>query len=370
MRSTSIWTASPRAHHTGNFGPAEFGGADGTLARACPNAQQRAFEALDEHAPEGYEVGLECTHHGPSDVGVPSLFVEVGSDDAQWDDPAAARAVAQSILALDGVDADTPRENGARRHLVGFGGGHYVPRFERVVRETDWAIGHIGADWALDAMGEPAEHADVIEQAFTESAAEYALLEADRPGLCETIETLGYRVVDETWVRETSGVPLGLVERLEATIATIDDGLRFGAPATGFDGEFVVESVGTELLARANGIDREATRAAVADTAVAFGTEQNGTEVVGPIALVDPDDHETIVDALGDVLRQSYDSVERDGDTIVARETAFDPALARDLGVPEGPAFGQLSAGNAVEIDGTQITPDEVTREQIDEFPV
>jgi len=358
------------AHHTGNFGPAEFGGADGALARACPNAQRVVFEALEEFAPDGYEVGLECTHHGPSEVGVPSMFVEVGSDEPQWDDPAAARAVARAILELEGVDADAARENGARRHLVGFGGGHYVPRFERVVRETDWAIGHVGADWALDAMGDPGDNEAVIEAAFAESAAEYALLEADRPGLRETVERLGYRVVDETWVRETSHVPLGLVERLEAAITTVDDGLRFGDPASGYDGAFVVRPIGTGLLARASGIDREATRETVARTALAFDTDQNGTEVVGPLALADGDDRERIVDGLADVLGQSYDSVEREGETLVARETAFDPALARERGVPEGPKFGQLSAGSAVEIDGVEITPDEVTRQRIDEFPV
>jgi len=358
------------AHHTGNFGPAEFGGADGALARACPNAQRAVFEALDEHVPEGYDVGMECTHHGPSDVGVPSMFVEVGSDEPQWGDPAAAGAVAQAILTLDGVDADAPRENDARRHLVGFGGGHYVPRFERVVRETDWAIGHVGADWALDAMGDPREHHDVIEQAFEESAAEYALLEAERPALREAIEELGYRVVDETWVRETSEVPLGLVVRAEKAIASIDDGLRFGDRARGYDGEFVVESLGAELLARASGIDRDATRETVAETALAFDTEQNGTEVVGPFAVAESGDRDTIVDGLADVLAQSYDTVAREGDVVVARETAFDPSLARERGVPEGPNFGRLSAGQSVEVDGEVVEPAAVTRERRDEFQI
>ena len=358
------------AHHTGNFGPAEFGGADGALARACPNAQRAVFEALDEHAPEGYDVGMECTHHGPSDVGVPSMFVEVGSDEDQWDDPAAARAVARAILALDGVAPDAPPENGTRRHLVGFGGGHYVPRFERVVRETDWVIGHVGADWALDAMGGPGEHRDVIEQTFEESAAEYALLEAERPALREAIEALGFGVVDETWVRETSGVPLGLVERAEEAVASIDDGLRFGDPSAGYDGEFVVESLGAELLARASGIDRGATRETVAETALAFDTEQNGAEVVGPFVLTESGDRDDIVDGLADVLTQSYDTVEREDDVVVARETAFDPTLARDHGVPEGPKFGRLSAGQSVEVDGELVEPAAVTRDRVDEFQI
>ncbi|MDZ7746956.1 MAG: D-aminoacyl-tRNA deacylase [Halobacteriales archaeon] len=82
---------------------------------------------------------------------VPSLFVELGSDDAQWDDPAGARAVARAIL--DARDA-TPQ-----RAFVGIGGGHYVPRFERIARETDWSPGHMLADWSLDAMAHPRRHA-------------------------------------------------------------------------------------------------------------------------------------------------------------------------------------------------------------------
>lgn len=349
------------AHHTGNFGPAEFGGEDGTLTRACPNAHRRVIDALEENAPEGYDVGMECTHHGPSEVGVPSMFVEVGSDEAQWADPDAARAVARAILDLEGVSADTPTERGTHRHLVGFGGGHYVPRFERVCEETDWAIGHIGADWALEAMGDPRENRAVVRQAFTQSRADHTLLEADRPALRETIEDLGYRVVDETWVRETSGVPLGLVDRIETELTNVDDGLRFGDPAEGYDGDFAVGSLPSELLAEANGIDRTATRDAVAQSALAFVTAQNGTEAVGPFALASTGAIDDIVGGIVDVLEQSYDSVERTDSTLVATKTVFDPARARELGVPEGPKFGQLSAGQSIEVDSERVDPADVT---------
>jgi len=74
------------AHVTGNFGPAPYGGEPDTLARAAPGAEKRVVEALAAHAPEGYDVGIECTHHGPTDTSVPSLFVELGSDEPQWTD--------------------------------------------------------------------------------------------------------------------------------------------------------------------------------------------------------------------------------------------------------------------------------------------
>ncbi|WP_424003481.1 D-aminoacyl-tRNA deacylase [Haloarcula salina] len=357
------------AHHTGNFGVAEYGGRDGRFARACPNAHRAVVSALDDHAPPEYEVGMECTHHGPTDVGVPSMFVEVGSAREQWEDPAAAEAVARAILDVAEVAPDAPRENGTRRHLVGLGGGHYAPRFERVVRETDWAVGHIAADWSLDALDEWADDEDdrdaVLDRTFRESAADYALMEGDRPDLRAAVESLGHRVVGETFVRETSGVPLGLVEELEAEIGTVEDGLRFGQRATGYAGEWTVLDLPPDLLAEARGIDGDAVREAVERHAVAFGTDQNGTVVTEPVVVRAGTDAEALVDPLVEILEASYDSVAREDGDIVARETAFDPDLARTAGIPEGPKFGKLASGESVEVDGEEISPERFQRERI-----
>jgi D-aminoacyl-tRNA deacylase len=361
------------AHHTGNFGDAEYGGEAGRFARACPNAHSAVIEALAEHAPEAYEVGMECTHHGPTDVGAPSMFVEVGSAEPQWEDPEAARAAARAILEIRGVAADAPDENGTRRHLVGFGGGHYAPRFERVVRETDWAVGHVGADWSIEALGEWAgdserRHDDVLRRAFEESGAEYALLEADRPELVERLEGLGYRVVDETFVRETSAVALELVDELESGVEPVADGLRFGTPATDDPSGWHVADLPAELLAEARAIDEAGVRDWVTRHAVAFGTEQNGTVVTGPVVLPDGTARERAIDALAAILGKRYDSVERESGELIAREERFAPELARTAGVPEGPKFGRLAEGQSVTVDGEEIDPERFYRERIRRF--
>ena len=366
------------AHFTGNFGPAEFGGADGTLADACPNVHARLLAGFAEHAPEGYAVGTECTHHGPSEVGVPSLFAELGSDEAQWEDPKGARAVAQAVLDLEGTE---PHRN---RQVVGFGGGHYAPRFERIVSETDWAVGHIAADWMLDAMGAPEQNQGVVRRAFEASRAERAVVDGDHPDLEAVIADLGFEVVSETWVRETTGVPLDLVTALETDLAPVAEGLRFGdsaeavADATasaeeGADGDTVayeIVSLPEDLLAEAQGIDADAARAAVEAHALAFETEQSGTRAAGRAAVLDPDDREALIAALADLLREKYDSVAREDDAVVARETAFDPEKARTLGIQEGPAFGKLSAGESVTVEGREIDPEAVRIERVHRFSV
>jgi D-aminoacyl-tRNA deacylase len=362
------------AHFTGNFGPAEYGGEPGELARTCPNVQREALSAFDRHAPEGYEVGVECTHHGPTDVGAPSLFVELGSSESEWSDPEGARAVARSVLELSGVDADAgpggdaPGEN---RQIVGFGGGHYAPQVERILRETDWRVGHVAADWVRKSMGAPAANAAVIERAFEQSAATRALVAGDDPDLEAVLDDLGYRVVDETWLQVTSGVPLDLVDALEGALGPIDDGVRLGDPAAraseaAIDPDFAVVSLPDDLLAAASGIDRDATFDAVAAHALAFETVEGGTKPRGRAAVAEEATVDDLVDALCSVLESKYDAVERSGDDVVATRETFDPAAAAEAGVPEGPAFGRLSAGESVEVADRTVRPEDVrTTEQV-----
>ncbi|WP_066414275.1 D-aminoacyl-tRNA deacylase [Halorubrum aethiopicum] len=375
------------AHVTGNFGPAEYGGEPRTLARAAPGAVDRVVDAMATHAPEGYDVGIECTHHGPTDTAVPSLFAELGSDESEWSDPDGARAVARAVLALRGTGPNRTGPDGRNRHVVGFGGGHYAPRFTRIVRETEWAVGHVGADWALGEMGAPDANRDVIEAAFERSRADHAVIEGDRPTLADAIRGLGHRVVSETWVREVGDRPLDLVDHLEAAIESVDEGLRFGSvvpeddaidrddediPADPAD-TVVVRELPADLLARAQGVDAAAARAAVEVNAVAFGTEQAGTRAAGKAAFAADGaspGHADLVADLAAVLEAGYEEVVVEGDAVVARETAFDPALAADLGVPEGPAFGRLASGEPVEVDGETIDPEAVSTRSEERFPI
>lgn len=342
------------AHATGNFGAAEYGGRERSLARAAPNALSEVRDALEKHAPPGYETGIECTHHGPSTVGCPSLFVELGSGESQWRDDEGAEAVARAVLELRGVEAHHERA------IVGFGGGHYAPRFDRVVTETDWGVGHIAADWGLEAMGDPRDSVAVLAKAFQASGTEFALLDGSHPELESVIDELGFETVSETFLRETTGVPLELVDTVIGALCPVEEGLRFGAKAEAYDGAFVTETLPETLLEEANGINRKSVLEAVSERSIAYETTEGGSLVSDDIALRSETEYREIVEALASILGSKYDTVEVGADEIVARREAFDPELAESRGVESGPDFGRLASGEPVRIDGERIEPDEV----------
>jgi D-aminoacyl-tRNA deacylase len=352
------------AHATGNFGPAEYGGRDGSLARAAPNALSVVRAALEAEAPSGYDTGIECTHHGPSIVGCPSLFVELGSDEPQWRDDDAAEAVARAIFALRDVPAHSERA------IVGFGGGHYAPRFDRILTETDWGVGHVAADWAIEAMGDPGESRAVIAKPFQMSGTEFALVDGSSPELEAVIEELGFETLSETFLRETTGVPLELVGPLETALSPVDSGLRFGDAAEGYSGEFVIEALPEELLDEATGIDQEAVIESLKGVVLAYETTDAGTVAVGSAALPDASDYQAVIDGLAATLEAKYDSIEVRESEVIARRDAFDPELAREAGLEAGPEFGRLSAGESVELDESVIEPDDVQSAREQRFPL
>ncbi len=156
-------------HHTGNPGPEALGGDPYTLEWAWPKLAYTLFHAYRAAAEkrgllDRYDFTLEATHHGPTRVPRPIVFIEIGSGEREWNDPAAVAAMAEAlynaILSSKGFfDPDAV----ACTPVAGFGDTHY-PRIHtrRVLR--GYCYGHILSKHALRET-----RVEVVEQAVTRS---------------------------------------------------------------------------------------------------------------------------------------------------------------------------------------------------------
>ncbi len=180
-------TPSLSVHPIGNWtDDASFGGKPHTIT-ACPSRLMRAcLDALDKHNTTGHLVTMEATHHGPI-LTTPTMFIEIGSDEAAWKTPAYGKIVASALLdVVSNPLADYPV-------AFGIGGPHYCPNFMSIMRKADIAMGHVCAKYGLDGLDEA-----MLLDAMEKSGAAFALL--DWKGLGEHKERI-IAILEESGVR-------------------------------------------------------------------------------------------------------------------------------------------------------------------------
>ncbi len=124
-------------HSPGNFGNADFGGNSRELSIAPALYLRESLIYLEEGMEKRrlpYEVSLEATHHGPTSLEFPVLFMEVGSSHNEWGDMGACSAVAEAVYKLMESEPED------KTPTIAFGGGHYCRKFSQI---REYAIGHI-----------------------------------------------------------------------------------------------------------------------------------------------------------------------------------------------------------------------------------
>jgi D-aminoacyl-tRNA deacylase len=129
-------------HTTGNWGKeAKFGGNPEELSLCNPSLMKELFIGLIKRAKgENFEISLEVTHHGPTDLAHSVAFLELGSDKISWNDKKGQKILIDVIRAAN-LDNKWPA-------AIGFGGGHYAPAFNKLLLNSNWAIGHICPKYA------------------------------------------------------------------------------------------------------------------------------------------------------------------------------------------------------------------------------
>lgn len=147
-------------HPIGNFSDAQVGGHPRRLVPTAPRLMGRVLRALKKEAGSTvgakHEVTFEATHHGPY-LETPTAFVEIGTEEASWTDPALGRRVARAMLA-----AAEPSPFDDAPVLVALGGSHYAPRATDLARQGRANIGHIVPAYALDKGLAPEVILDII----------------------------------------------------------------------------------------------------------------------------------------------------------------------------------------------------------------
>ncbi|KQC15374.1 MAG: hypothetical protein APR56_01450, partial [Methanosaeta sp. SDB] len=181
-------------HFSGNSGEAVMGGRSRELAVAAPGPLKSFIWNLASDPLEGFEITAEATHHGPTDLSTPSFFAEIGSTETEWANPDAGNAVARSILGLEELLVPT---------FLGFGGGHYVTRQNRLLIETKIAFGHIFSNYQAEDLD-----FEMVEEAKRKSGAEGAYLDrkslrsAEKRKISEALDEIGVVMMNERDIRE------------------------------------------------------------------------------------------------------------------------------------------------------------------------
>ena len=131
----------------------QAGGKKGTVVPPSPRFASLFRGMLAEGRSRGldkeYDLTLETTHHGPV-LTKPTLYIEIGSTEKQWNSKEAADAWASVIAQNLGLKESEPvswREGGDV--MIVLGGGHYAPRHKAVLSGTNLWAGHLLANYAL-----------------------------------------------------------------------------------------------------------------------------------------------------------------------------------------------------------------------------
>ncbi len=352
-------------HSTGNVGEAKFGGIEKKLASSAPQALRsllRSLKTLAEN--EDYEVTLECTHHGPSDLDIPSVFIEIGSSETQWVDETPGRIVANAILLLK--DEDSPV-------AIGFGGTHYAPRQTELVLSTDITFGHIFPSHAIDELDE-----GMIRQAFVKSKGDFAYIDRksmkseQREKLRSMIENTGYEVLKESDIKDMSGIPWEFCQQLRKRAKEIcpsgkpmiTDGIKceiLSCPGC-LCPKVKIARISPTLLSEAEKLDRKRLKEFLSKHNIAYIEYEDGRFAHAIIGL---NDHcarltaEELRDECVEILKKRYE-VSVDKGMLSITEKKFSPERAKALGIREGPLYGKLAQGKTIVIDGKTINPEMV----------
>ncbi len=351
-------------HVTGNIGGAELGGLPGHLPPASPVLMKAVLVSLAGHAPPGYGVSYEMTHHGPTELETPSFFVEVGSTEKEWNDDNAARAAALAIL--------TARPEPDQVTLVGFGGTHYSPRQTEIALRSRAAFGHMVPSRQAGSLTP-----SLVSRMAEASGAAAAYIDRksfkaeELASLSALVRKAGLPVVTGSEITNLGSLGMDTYLKIRDLARNAVKGGTVSPNGLVGQGEPVVVDIGEDLARAALQADPGALSEGLSKVPAAC-VRSGKSPVTGRFITFEPLEahvrHDLIRLCVSIILSKEKASIS--GDTLIIQRRRFDPGKARNLGIPSGPLYGMLRSGETVRIGGEEVTPDMVMGEEPERFTI
>ncbi|MGI0086573.1 MAG: D-aminoacyl-tRNA deacylase [Nitrosotalea sp.] len=141
-------TLALTCHSTGNFSEAQFGGFPRQIAIPHPYLQKSYMKHLwtKRNIFSKFEITIEATHHGPTALNKPTLFIEIGTTQKEWSDKKLCENVAKIIV------EEICKEPEKHKVAICFGGTHYPKKFNKELIEGEFALGTVMPKHALDNL--------------------------------------------------------------------------------------------------------------------------------------------------------------------------------------------------------------------------
>jgi D-aminoacyl-tRNA deacylase len=137
-------------HSTGNFSEAKFGGNNRQVAIPHPHLQKSYLQKLWQNRKDfsEFQITIEATHHGPTDLNKPSIFIEIGTTEKQWNDSTLCNSVAKIVVEI------MKSEQKSNPVAICFGGTHYPDKFTKELIHGKFALGTVIPKHDLDFLDE------------------------------------------------------------------------------------------------------------------------------------------------------------------------------------------------------------------------
>lgn len=354
------------AHFTGNSNDADFGGLPNSLSYPAPFAIKAILLNIKNlSACSDYEISLEATHHGPTDISIPMVYVEIGSTETEWEDEKAGNIIAKVIIDVN--EKKVPI-------AIGFGGGHYAHRQTKLIIESNITFGHNFSNYQLDHID-----LDLVKQAINKSQADFiyldrkALSSVHKEKLRNIAEKLDVPILREREIIEMEKIPWHIYSFLLKTANALCSGSHIRMSTefkkhieyTTTIQQINICKINDEILNKVIKINQEKFMHILNNMNMAYLEKNNGTlyGIIFSVESTKKASSDLFINECIQILKERYAIKYIPEERILyITEEKFDPKLAIEFGVTPGPMFEYLKSGRSVKIDNNFVEPSMVYR--------